>query len=139
MFSINAVSEEYSWSDSDAFRYSTSLAACRHIVEKRTTYEGSQYILVPGSITTTPIYYPVTYPAVPSYGEAVVGCRFSFRLVSEVNAGYDLVHTTENFSALRYGDGCAVGKTYDYVAGECSQSKDKGYPQALACVATLFL
>ncbi|WP_235668299.1 RHS repeat protein [Pseudomonas coronafaciens] len=131
MFSLGAVSEEYSWSDSDAFHYSTTLAACRHIVEKRTTYEGSQYLLVPGSITTTPIYYPVTYP---SYRDATVGCRFSFRLVSEVNSGNDLVHTTENFSALRHGDGCATGHTYDFISGECGQSKDKGEPQDLTCV-----
>lgn len=133
-FSLSAVSEEYSWSDSDEFYYSTTLAACRHIVEKRTTYEGSQYLIVPGSVTMTPIYYPVTYPPLPPYGKAVVGCRFSFKLVSEVNAGYDLVHATENFSALRYGDGCAPRKTYDYVSGECAKSEDKGPPQSLACV-----
>ena len=122
MFSLNATSNEYSWGDSDAFNYPTTLSACRHIVQKNTLYEGSQYILVPGSITTTPIYYPVTYPP---YGKAVAGCRFSYRTSSEVNAGYDRVYTVDNYTALRYGDQCAVGKSYDYVMRGASSSRRK--------------
>jgi YD repeat-containing protein len=130
-YSMLAVSQPYYWGDNDLVHFSSPASVCEYLVNKNTNYPGSYTLVVAGSVTSLPIYYPVAYPAL---SKAVVGCRFSFRHRSEVEAGYDRIYTIDNYAALRYGDGCPPPTSYNFVSGMCGQDKERGKPSDLSCV-----
>lgn len=126
----HAAADEYKWSFQNSTYFSSPEAACRDTLKKQLSTDSSYTVLVENSITIADIYYPPE-----GYLKAVTACRFSFRHKSEVEAGYDIIHSAENYGIMRSGNGCANGLEYNYTTGVCGADKMQGLPQKNDCVA----
>ncbi|MBI6575138.1 DUF6531 domain-containing protein [Pseudomonas viridiflava] len=125
-----AWADEFSWSWSGEFRSANPLDVCRTVVVEK--MRPPQILLVGGSIGLGRVYYQSKGGQVPDL--AAVACKFSYRLKSDLDAGYNVVVTVENFAVVRSGEVCGEGKRYNYATGACGYDEENGVSQSLGCV-----